>query len=294
MYLKVSEIHTLYVEEIGNPNGIPILFIHPWPWAGFSNKDKDFFDLNKFRVILFDQRWAWKSLPFWELKENNTLELIKDIEKIREYFNIDKWVLFWWSWWSTLSLLYAIEFPNRVLSMILRGIFLWTKQELDWFVSDNWASNFFPESFDILKDFFKDKKWREIVNDYFSKLNSIEAEKYAKIWNKYESSLMKLEWYNNLEKNNEINLALAKLEIYYFVNNFFIDENYIIKNIKKIENIKVSIIQGRYDIICPPLYAWKLHKKLKKSNIKFVLGWHSPYEKNIFNELKNEVAQITF
>jgi len=294
MYIKVSEIHNIYIEDLGNPKWIPILFVHWWPWAGFNEMDKKFFNFEKNRVIFFDQRWTWKSLPFGELIDNNTFELVSDIEKIRKFLGIDKWIIFWGSWWTTLSLIYAINFPDRIISMILRWVFLWTQKELNWFVSKDWAANFYPESFDILNDFFENKIGKEIIKDYVDKLEWIDAKKYAKIWNDYEFSLARLEWYKKNNSENDINLALAKIETYYFINNLFIEEDYILNNISKIKNINISIIQWRYDILCPPLYAWKLHKELKNSTIKFILAWHSPYEENIFEELKNEVEKISF
>ncbi|TPI02953.1 prolyl aminopeptidase [Mycoplasma struthionis] len=275
-YLKVSDLHSIYYEEIGNPNGKPILFVHGGPGGGISESSRQYFDPKYYRVILFDQRGAGKSLPAAEIKENTTHDLIEDIEKLREFLKIDKWTLFGGSWGSTLSLLYAIKYPSKVNGMILRGIFLGRKEDDNWLYNKG-ASDYFPYEYEEYSSFVKPEERDDLILAYHKYLNHEDpkiAEQAAYHWAKWELSLITLIKSPILEEilsDKKANLALARLENHYFVNHIFLDDdNYILNNANKIENIKTIIIHGQYDMDCRPVGAYLLHQKLKNSSLRFI------------------------
>jgi proline iminopeptidase len=289
--IKVSDIHTIYYEEVGNPKGRPILFVHGGPGAGTSPTSRRFFDPEFYRIILFHQRGCGKSKPLGELKENTTWDLIKDMEKIREVLSIDEWIVFGGSWGSTLSLIYAINYPERVKALILRGIWLSRREEIDW-MFEGGVSRFFPEIWDeFLKPIDEDSK-SKVAAYYkiFTKGTEEEILNAAVNWSFYESSIVKLiPSQEIIEESTKPDKALpiAKLECHYFYNNMFgRGDNYILDNIDKIKNIPTFIVNGRYDVICPPYTAKKLHDSL--NNSEFVVvgdAGHSTAEEGIINEL---------
>ena len=229
-YLEVGNGHSIYFEQYGNPKGIPILFLHGGPGAGFSNSHKSFFDPNIFRVIFFDQRGSGKSIPYAETNYNNTQLLISDIEDLRKSLKIDKWYLFGGSWGSTLALLYGIEFPNRCMGFILRGIFLGTKIEINWFLYD--IKKFFPEAHDKFISSVPQNKRNDILEWFYTQLHSNNRSqnlKAASVWAEYENSCSSLN-YSSRPISGEQALAISKIETHYFMNNCFIEANHIIKN----------------------------------------------------------------
>ena len=292
-HLKVSSIHKLYYEEFGNPDGIPILFLHGGPGAGFSSFHKKLFDAKKHRVIFFDQRGSGKSLPLAELKENNTNELIKDIEKLRKYLKIDKWFIFGGSWGSTLAILYGIANPNCCLGFILRGIFLATKKEIDWFLYG--MKSFFPEAYNNFTRKIPLSEQKDVLNWYYKNLNISNFKTVydlASIWNSYESSCSTLK-YAERKMSGEQSLAIARIEAHYFINNCFIRNGFILKNVYKVRKIPCHIIQGRHDIICPPINAYKLSKIWSESILKIVEeGAHSGFEDCMFKQIKESINYI--
>ena len=291
-FLKVSEIHTIYWERSGNLDGKKILIIHGGPGGGSHPRYRRYFDPKEFDIIQFDQRGCGRSKPFSELRENTTHDLINDIEKIRNKLNIDKWHLFGGSWGSTLSLLYAIEHPTKVLSLTLRGIFLCRRFELLWFYQ-NGASEIFPEEYakyisiipkdernDLIKAFYK----------YLTSTNSHLRTKASLAWTNWElstSHLIKKDINLGSEKINSFSDAFARIECHYFYNKIFLDDdNFILNNIDKIESIPTTIVQGRYDVVCPVRSAWDLNKKLKNSNLIIVENaGHSMSEEGITENL---------
>ncbi len=292
-HLKVSNIHKIYYEEFGNSNGIPILFLHGGPGAGFSSFHKKLFNVKKHRVIFFDQRGSGKSLPLAELKENNTDKLLNDIEKLRKYLKIEKWFMFGGSWGSTLAMLYGIKNPDRCLGFILRGIFLGTKAEIDWFLYG--MKSFFPEAHNNFTRKVPIKEQKNILNWFYKNLNQSNlnnAYELASIWNSYESSCSTLKYIERKISGIQ-SLAISRIEAHYFVNNCFIKDGHILKNIDKISKIPCHIIQGRHDIICPPVNAFKLSRIWLESSLKIVEeGAHSGFEDCMFKQIQESINYI--
>jgi len=298
-YLNVSSIHTLFVEESGNPNGKPVIFLHGGPGAGIEPIYRQYFDPKVWRLILFDQRGCGKSIPHAELRENTTWDLVDDIEKIREYLNIKSWVVFGGSWGSTLSLTYAIKFPNRCKGLILRGIFLLRKIEIDWFYQKG-CSYIYPDAWENYLSVIPKNKRGNLIAAYYDKLTSSNLEsriKAAMAWSKWEASTSKLiqdKSYLHRFDNKKTAEAFARIECHYFINKgFFDNDNWILNNIYKIENIPNVIIQGRYDVVCPMQSAWDLHKKWGNSNLIIVQNaGHSMLEKEIQKKLVTYINEF--
>ena len=289
-YLKVSQLHQIYWEEVGNPIGVPILFLHGGPGAGSSPMHRCFFDPNFYRIIHFDQRGAGKSLPRAEIKENTTQDLINDIEKLRQYLGIERWLIFGGSWGSTLGLVYGEEHPERCLGFILRGIFLGEQRDIDWFIEG--MGNFFPEA---RRKFLSILSWEEQNNPlvaYMDRLlHTAPAIHFqaARAWSLYEQSCSTLKADGDGLQNYsspEDHLSLARLEAHYFVNKNFLSENAIIKNLHYIKNKPAIIIKGRYDIVCPIISADKLVNNWPGALYKVLTdAGHSALEPGIKQEL---------
>ncbi|KHD88719.1 MAG: proline iminopeptidase [Bdellovibrio sp. ArHS] len=264
--LKVSDIHSLYWEECGNPNGKPVVFLHGGPGGGVAPDHRRFFDPKTYRIILFDQRGSGKSTPCAELRENNTWELVKDIETIRSMLNIDKWVVFGGSWGSTLALTYAISHPDKVKALVLRGIFLCRPSEIKWFYQEG-ASEIFPDVWDEYLKPIPMAERHDLVTAYYKRLTHEDAEtrlQAAKAWSKWEAATSRLivDQHSIDEFDDpEYALSFARIECHYFTNNaFFSTNNWILENIETIRKIPAVIVQGRYDVVCPARSAWDLHK----------------------------------
>ena len=293
-FLIVSKIHTIYWERSGNPEGAKVLVLHGGPGAGSQPRYRRYFDPNKFDIIQFDQRGCGRSTPFSELKENNTIELINDIEKLRYKLNIEKWHLFGGSWGSTLALIYSIMNPSNVMSLTLRGVFLCREFELLWFYQYG-ASEIFPDEFEKYVSVIPKDERGNLISAFYKSLTSSNAQLRAKAsiaWTNWElstSHLIKRE--TRIESSYKINPfadAFARIECHYFFNNIFLEDNFILNNIQEIENIPVTIVQGRYDIVCPVRSAWDLNKKLKNSELIIVdNAGHSMSEEGItFNLIR--------
>jgi proline iminopeptidase len=253
--LSVGNGHVLYIDESGDPEGLPVLFIHGGPGAGTSAEDRRFFDPEKYRIILFDQRGAGRSTPHAELTHNTTQDLIEDVERIREYLDIDKWVLFGGSWGSTLSLLYAQQHPSRVLGMILRGVFLCRRLDLEWFYQYG-ASQVFPDYWADFIEPIEPSKRADMITAYYGLLtgdNELAKMNAAKHWSIWEGRCATLKPNPNIVdvfSNTHLALSLARIEAHYFINDSFISENQIIDNIQTLHGIPAVIIHGRYDMVC--------------------------------------------
>ena len=297
--LKVSEIHEIYYEEAGNPNGTPIVFIHGGPGGGITPVYRQFFNPEKFRVVLFDQRGAGKSTPHAELKDNNTWALVEDIQKLKNHLKIDNWLVFGGSWGSTLSLAYAQTYPNNVNGLILRGIFLCRKKEIDWFYQFG-AHSIFPDAWEHYLEPVPIKNRHDLVNYYYSMLTSEQQEvrlKAAKHWSIWEASTSFLHQDLDFIKHAnepEFALAFARIECHYFTNNaFFETDNWLIENVHKIRHIPCHIVQGRYDIVCPMMSAWELHKAWPESKLHIIPdAGHSALEPGIRSQLVHILNDI--
>lgn len=274
--LKVSNIHTLYWEECGNPAGRPVIFLHGGPGGGVAPDHRRFFDPKTYRIILFDQRGSGQSTPCAELRENTTWDLVKDIETIREMLKIDNWVVFGGSWGSTLALTYAITHPGRVKALVLRGIFLCRPSEIGWFYQEG-ASQIFPDIWDEYLKPIPDNERHDLVAAYYKRLTHENSEvrlQAAKAWSKWEAATSRLIVDQNAIAefdDPEFALSFARIECHYFTNNaFFNTDNWILENIEKIRHIPGVIIQGRYDVVCPARSAWDLHKAWPEAKITLV------------------------
>ena len=289
--LKVSTLHSLYWERSGNPNGSPVLIIHGGPGGGSSPAYRRYFDPKIFNIVQFDQRGCGRSTPHSELKENSTHHLIEDIEKLRQFLKIESWNVFGGSWGSSLSLIYAIQFPGKVLSLTLRGIFLCREHELNWFYQKG-ASEIFPEEFDLYQSVIPEDERENLINAFYKRLTSEEISERAKAayaWTRWEMSTSHLKPRDfSIKKaaNDNFSDSFARIECHYFINNIFLEDNYILNNITKIKNIPSSIVQGRYDIVCPMRSAWDLKKALPSSKLYVINNaGHSMKETGITNKL---------
>ncbi|XP_039121782.1 proline iminopeptidase isoform X1 [Dioscorea cayenensis subsp. rotundata] len=291
-YLKVSDLHTLYWEQSGNPSGHPVVFLHGGPGAGTSANNRRFFDPEFYRIILFDQRGAGKSTPHACLEENTTWDLVDDIEKLREHLGISEWQVFGGSWGSTLALAYSQSHPDKVTGIVLRGIFLLRKKELDWFYEGG-AAAIFPDAWEPFRDFIPENERGSLIKAYHKRLNSDDMQTKlmaAKIWTTWElmtAHLIPNEANIKKGEDDTFNLAFARIENHYFVNKGFLPaDSYLVSNIDKIRHIKTVIVQGRYDVCCPMMSAWDLHKEWPEAEFKVVPdAGHSANEVGIAAEL---------
>ncbi len=298
--LKVSDLHTLHYEEAGNPNGIPAVFLHGGPGAGLNDAYRRFFDPNVYHVILFDQRGSGQSTPHAELKENTTWHLVEDMEKLRTHFGFDKWLVFGGSWGSTLALSYAESHPENVSALVLRGVFLGRKFELDWLYQDEGVARLYPDNYEEFVNFIPENERGDMINAYYKRLIADDEDlqlKAAKIWSIWEAGISKLVPDQNLIEefgDPHTALSIAKVECHYFVNNLFLEtENYLLDNAHKIKDIPAVIVQGRYDVVCPPRSAWDLHKALPKSDLRIMqTSGHSQLEVGISNELVKAADEL--
>ncbi|HZS85672.1 MAG TPA: prolyl aminopeptidase [Stellaceae bacterium] len=274
--LDVSALHRIYYEEVGNPEGVPILFLHGGPGGGLAPDHRRFFDPRHYRVVLIDQRGAGKSTPHAELRENTTWHLVDDIEAVREDCGIAKWIVFGGSWGSTLALAYAITHPEKVLGLILRGIFLCRKLEIDWFYQEG-ASHVFPDAWEDYLAPIPEGERGDLVAAYHRRLtgaDEMERLRCAVAWSKWEASTMHLVPNDATIREHEDPrkaLALARIECHYFANRiFFASDNFLLENIHRIRHLPGTIIHGRYDVVCPMRNAWDLHRAWPEAELVIV------------------------
>ncbi|XP_002975758.2 proline iminopeptidase [Selaginella moellendorffii] len=291
-HLEVSELHSIYWEESGNSDGQPVVFLHGGPGAGTSGGNRRFFDPEFYRIILFDQRGAGKSLPHACLDENTTWDLVKDIEKLRKHLAINKWLVFGGSWGSTLALAYSESHPEQVAGIVVRGIFMLRKKEIDWFYQYG-CSAIFPDAWEAYRDFIPEEERNDFVGAYHRRLNddNINVQLAAsKAWTNWElatSYLLPNEDSLKRGEDDRFSLAFARIENHYFVNKgFFPSDSFLLDNVDKIRHIPAVIVQGRYDVICPMMSAWDLHKAWPEANFKVISNaGHSANEKGTTAEL---------
>lgn len=290
--LKVSDIHTIHVEESGNPNGKPVIFLHGGPGGGIEPIYRQYFDPKKWRIIIFDQRGCGKSTPSSELIDNTTWDLVDDIEKIRTKLCIDKWTIFGGSWGSTLSLSYAIKHSDRCNALILRGIFMLRKKELSWFYQEG-ASYIYPDAWEQYLKPIPTEKQSNLIKAYYEILTGNDKKaryEAAKAWSIWEASTSKLiQNKKSLHHFEDENIAdiFARIECHFFINKgFFEYDGWLLDQIDLIRHIPCVIVQGRYDVVCPMITAWELHKKWPEANFHIVQdSGHSMLEEGIRNKL---------
>jgi len=290
--LAVDALHTLYVEECGNPAGLPVVFLHGGPAAGLSDYHRRFFDPARYRIVLFDQRGAGQSTPFAELTDNTTTHLVADIEAIRERLGIERWVVFGGSWGSTLALAYAQAHPARVLGLVLRSIFLGRPEELRWFNEvGGGAAQIFPERWARFVNFIPPHERDSMLDAYWLRLNGAdEATRLAAAhaWSAWEGGSTTL--VHDPAAKGEFDephkaLSLALLEAHYFRHALFLEPNQLLRDIERIRHIRATIVQGRYDIICPTKSAWDLSQAWPEATLHIVLAGHSAADPEIVDQL---------
>ena len=271
-YLKVSDLHEIFYQLGGNSKGKPVMVLHGGPGGGCSPHDFRYFNPEKFHIILHDQRGSGQSHPYAELKENTTQNLVEDIEKLRKHLGLGKVLLFGGSWGSTLALAYAETYPENVSGIILRGVFTATKAEIDHFYHGGTA-NYFPENYERLVKHIDHPEQKNYPAQLLAKIQSSDStisKKTAKAWAWYES---KIAFLNMPDQQLEMILgrwpffAFSLIENYYMANNCFLKEGELLHNANKIADIPIIMVNGRYDVICPPITAYKLHQKLPKSKL---------------------------
>ena len=290
-FLKKGK-HEIYYEQCGNPRGKPAIFLHGGPGGGCGSLSRRFFNPKKYRIILFDQRGCGRSKPHTCLEDNTTWHLIEDIESIRERLDIKKWLVFGGSWGSTLAIAYAQKHPKNVSQMVLRGIFMLRKKELQWFYQYG-ASEMYPEAWQGFLKEIPENERGDLIESYRKIFYGDDEEKKlsaAKAWSKWEASCSFINYNPNAVKesiNAEFALAFALIENHYFVNKGFLDyENQLLDNIDIIRDIPSIIIQGRYDVVCPPTTAYELYSRWPESELVIApFSGHSAFEKEITHEL---------
>ncbi len=271
--LKVSATHDLYYEESGNPAGKPVVFLHGGPGGGSDPKQRRFFHPEKYRIILFDQRGCGKSTPYASLEDNTTWDLVADTEKLRVHLGIAKWQVFGGSWGSTLALAYAEKHPEACTELVLRGIFLLRKQEIDWFYQRG-ASILYPDAWEPYLAHIPEAERGDLLTAYHKRLTSPDPAvrlAAAKTWSGWEGGTSKLvpdaDFTGHYEED-EFALAFARIECHYFMNKGWFDpEDQLLRDASKIRHIPGVIVQGRYDVVCPMESAWALHRAWPEADL---------------------------
>jgi len=293
-YLRVSPVHEIYYEESGNPRGKPVVFLHGGPGGGTDAKMRRFFNPKRYRIVLFDQRGCGKSKPSASLVDNTTWHLVADAETIREHLKIDKWQVFGGSWGSTLALAYAQKHPGRVTELVLRGIFLLRRWELAWFYQDpGGAAALFPDLWEHYLAPLSAEERKDCIRSYYQRLTSEDRKvllEAARAWSTWESALSYIKFNTNYIKragDAEFAAAFARIECHYFINGGFLErETQLLDDVPKIRHIPATIVQGRFDVVCPMRSAWDLHKAWPEADLRIVSdAGHSAFEAGTAREL---------
>lgn len=307
-WLKVDDFHQIYYEECGNTHGIPVIFLHGGPGSGCNATQRRFFDPEHYRIILFDQRGCGRSKPQGEVKQNTTQDLIRDIEAIRLHLNIQRWHVFGGSWGSTLALAYAVEYVSQVISLILRGIFLSRVSELKWFLGD--IQHFYPEVWHKLVDYLPKYKQDDVLNAYAALIFSddlVISSAAAVQWNAFENAIMRLKPMPSATDSTETKtktaeevcqeniteVARARVQIHYIQHQCFVDGETLLRKTNVLANTPTVIVQGRYDMVCPPQTAWALHQAMPHAQFFMVAdAGHSAMEPSITSALVAATEQV--
>jgi proline iminopeptidase len=297
--LPVGDGHTLYFEESGNPKGKPVVFLHGGPGGGTDGKQRRFFDPHAYRIVLFDQRGCGKSTPFASLEANTTWHLVADIEALREHLGISRWQVFGGSWGSTLALAYAQKHPERVLELVLRGIFLVRKWEIDWFYQSG-CSFLFPDAWEAFLEPIPEAERGDMVQAYYRRLTSDDVEvrtRAARAWSTWEGRTSYL--LANLDaiaryEEAQFATAFARVECHYFVNDCWLTgERALLDNVSRIRHIPCVIVQGRYDVVCPMESAWALKKAWPEARLVISPdAGHSAFEARNVHHLLNATDEF--
>jgi proline iminopeptidase len=290
--IGVDALHTLHVEECGNPAGLPVVFLHGGPGAGIAAYHRRFFDPSRYRIVLFDQRGAGQSTPFAELTDNTTWHLVADIETIRERLGIERWIVFGGSWGSTLALAYAQTHAERVLGLVLRGIFLGRPAELRWFNEvDGGAAQIFPERWERFLAFIPPDERGSMLDAYWTRLTSNDESvrlTAARAWSAWEGGSTTLlhdpDGPGDFEDSHKA-VSLALMEAHYFRHAIFLEPDQLLRDIAAIRRIPATIVHGRYDIICPVKSAWDLSRAWPEAELRVVLAGHSAADPAIVDQL---------
>lgn len=295
-YLRLAEppepVHEMYFEESGNPKGQPVLFVHGGPGSGTEPNQRRFFDPSHYRIVLFDQRGAGKSRPFASLDGNTTWNLVADIERLRTHLGIERWLVFGGSWGSTLALSYAETHPERVTGLILRGIFLLSQRELDWFYKDG-ASQIYPDAWEDFVSVIPESERGDLLSAYSKRLDDPDPAVHrpaARAWSLWEARTSRLHEDNVLIQRftgDQFALSLARIENHYFRNGGFMRcPDQLLQDIGRIRHIPGVIVQGRYDLVCPMEAAWRLHRAWPEADLRIVPGaGHAASEPGVVHEL---------
>ena len=273
--ISVTEPHRLYLEQSGNPEGIPVLFVHGGPGGGTRPIDRCFFDPDKYRIILFDQRGSGKSTPHAALDDNNTDALVADIETLREHLGIDRWVIFGGSWGSTLGLVYAQTYPECVMGLMLRGIFLCRDEDIQWFYQRG-ASQVFPDYWLQFEQIIPLAERGDMLGAYYARLigdNEFERMAAAKAWSVWEGRCATLRANESLVEhfaNPHLAMAMARIEAHFFINKAFLEPDQILNNCHRLKNIPGHIVHGRYDMVCPANQAFDLSKAWPEAQLSII------------------------
>jgi proline iminopeptidase len=273
--ISVTEPHRLYLEQSGNPEGIPVLFVHGGPGGGTRPIDRCFFDPDKYRIILFDQRGSGKSTPHAALDDNNTDALVADIETLREHLGIDRWVIFGGSWGSTLGLVYAQTYPECVMGLMLRGIFLCRDEDIQWFYQRG-ASQVFPDYWLQFEQIIPLAERGDMLDAYYARLigdNEFERMAAAKAWSVWEGRCATLRANESLVEhfaNPHLAMAMARIEAHFFINKAFLEPDQILNNCHRLKNIPGYIVHGRYDMVCPVNQAFDLSKAWPEAQLSII------------------------
>jgi proline iminopeptidase len=291
-YLRVSDVHEIYYEECGNPAGKPAVFLHGGPGAGSDKRARQFFDPHHYRIVVFDQRGCGRSRPSASLVENTTWHLVADVERLRRHLGIERWLVFGGSWGSTLALAYAETHPERVTELVLRGIFLLRYAEIRWFYQHG-ASAVFPDRWESYRDAIPPDERDDFISAYHRRLTGTDhrvALAAAKAWSVWEASTSFLYGSADTVKHwsqDNFALAVARIECHYFVNRGFMrSESQLLDDVSRIRHIPATIVQGRYDMVCPATSAWDLHRAWPEADLRVVAdAGHSAFEPGNTHEL---------
>ncbi|SDM09237.1 proline iminopeptidase [Modicisalibacter muralis] len=290
--LKVSERHTLYYEQCGNPDGKPVVFLHGGPGSGANPKCRRFFDPATYRIILFDQRGCGRSTPHAELVDNTTWHLVADIERLREHLGVERWQVFGGSWGSTLALAYAQTHPHRVTELVLRGIFMLRRRELEWFYQQG-CNALYPDAWETYLSVIPEAERGDLMSAYYRRLTGddkvarAEAARAWSVWEASSSFLLPNQSHIDANAGDEFALAFARIECHYFVHGGFLEhDDQLLRNVERIRNIPAVIVQGRYDVVCPLRSAWDLHRAWPQADLQIIPdAGHSAFEPGITHAL---------
>lgn len=298
-HIDVDELHTLYIEEVGNPQGLPVVFLHGGPGTGCAPYHRQFFDPEVYRIVLFDQRGCGKSTPHASLQNNTSWDLVNDIELIREHLQIDQWAVFGGSWGSTLGLLYAQTHPERVNGLILRGIFLARESDVRWFYQQG-ASRLFPDYWENFIEPIPEGERDDLITAYYHQLtgeDEMQKMRAARAWSGWEGMTATLQTDDSLIKSFSASftaLSIARIECHYFMHQCWLRPNQIIEDIEKIRHIPAWLVHGRYDVICPVEQAWELSSAWPEAQLSIIAdAGHAAVEPGIMDALINATHALS-